>query len=131
MIRRPPRSTRTDTLFPYTTLFRSSHPERQHAHQPIPESAIDYSLDRVNKIESRTSGEKVQDVANSMRVSMQHHCGVFRTLDLLQKGVESIEGIAQQADNIYFDDKSKVFNTARIEALEEIGRASCRERVCQ
>src|SRR3546814_6600636 len=28
MIRRPPRSTRTDTLFPYTTLFRSSSPER-------------------------------------------------------------------------------------------------------
>src|SRR3546814_17940954 len=27
MIRRPPRSTRTDTLFPYTTLFRSSRPE--------------------------------------------------------------------------------------------------------
>src|SRR3546814_8938493 len=26
MIRRPPRSTRTDTLFPYTTLFRSSRP---------------------------------------------------------------------------------------------------------
>src|SRR3546814_8915134 len=26
MIRRPPRSTRTDTLFPYTTLFRSTHP---------------------------------------------------------------------------------------------------------
>src|SRR3546814_9689237 len=26
MIRRPPRSTRTDTLFPYTTLFRSRHP---------------------------------------------------------------------------------------------------------
>src|SRR3546814_18943941 len=25
MIRRPPRSTRTDTLFPYTTLFRSTH----------------------------------------------------------------------------------------------------------
>src|SRR3546814_661964 len=28
MIRRPPRSTRTDTLFPYTTLFRSQHPAR-------------------------------------------------------------------------------------------------------
>src|SRR3546814_8058172 len=26
MLRRPPRSTRTDTLFPYTTLFRSAHP---------------------------------------------------------------------------------------------------------
>src|SRR3546814_20711891 len=30
MIRRPPRSTRTDTLFPYTTLFRS-HQGRRHA----------------------------------------------------------------------------------------------------
>src|SRR3546814_9644132 len=28
MIRRPPRSTRTDTLFPYTTLFRSLHPSK-------------------------------------------------------------------------------------------------------
>src|SRR3546814_4471196 len=32
MIRRPPRSTRTDTLFPYTTLFRSV--SRVHHHQP-------------------------------------------------------------------------------------------------
>src|SRR3546814_19376120 len=31
MIRRPPRSTRTDTLFPYTTLFRSSVRRLQHA----------------------------------------------------------------------------------------------------
>src|SRR3546814_8835791 len=29
MIRRPPRSTRTDTLFPYTPLFRSARPQRQ------------------------------------------------------------------------------------------------------
>src|SRR3546814_2517156 len=39
MIRRPPRSTRTDTLFPYTTLFRSGHlrqcrPQPAHHHQP-------------------------------------------------------------------------------------------------
>src|SRR3546814_17181691 len=30
MIRRPPRSTRTDTLFPYTTLFRSVEQRREH-----------------------------------------------------------------------------------------------------
>src|SRR3546814_15691882 len=34
MIRRPPRSTRTDTLFPYTTLFRSIAPE-QRALRPL------------------------------------------------------------------------------------------------
>src|SRR3546814_8765554 len=32
MIRRPPRSTRTDTLFPYTTLFRSPHPYLRRGH---------------------------------------------------------------------------------------------------
>src|SRR3546814_10186947 len=33
MIRRPPRSTRTDTRFPYTTLFRSHHPRADCAHR--------------------------------------------------------------------------------------------------
>jgi len=51
-------------------------------------------------------------------MSMQHHCGVFRTLALLNKGVDQIEALAEQAEQVYFEDKSKVFNTARIEALE-------------
>src|SRR3546814_4548930 len=34
MIRRPPRSTRTDTLFPYTTLFRSCRCWRRHRRRP-------------------------------------------------------------------------------------------------
>src|SRR3546814_3464481 len=36
MIRRPPRSTRTDTLFPYTTLFRSLHVLGIHANPDVP-----------------------------------------------------------------------------------------------
>src|SRR3546814_17823761 len=35
MIRRPPRSTRTDTLFPYTTLFRSRHLDPGHTLQLV------------------------------------------------------------------------------------------------
>src|SRR3546814_19208339 len=42
MIRRPPRSTRTDTLFPYTTLFRSTKPNAVHVH-----SALHDQIDRV------------------------------------------------------------------------------------
>src|SRR5690606_27393904 len=104
-------------------------PERQHSHQPIPPSAIQKSLDRVNALETRASGEKTQDVGNGIRMSMQHHCGVFRTLELLNKGVESIEALAEQVKHIHFKDKSKVFNTARIEALEvenmiEVARAT-------
>ncbi|MGS1006733.1 succinate dehydrogenase flavoprotein subunit [Achromobacter anxifer] len=107
----------------------NSHPERQHAHQPVPQQAVEFSLDRINKLESRTSGEKTQDIGNAIRFSMQRHCGVFRTLELLNEGVTQIEDLAKQADHIYFKDKSKVFNTARVEALEmanmtEVARAT-------
>ncbi|CAM5420930.1 succinate dehydrogenase flavoprotein subunit [Eoetvoesiella caeni] len=96
----------------------ASHPERQHAHQAIPESSIEQSLDRVDKLETRASGENVYEVHNAMRDSMQAHCGVFRTLKLLNEGVTQMEQIADRCDNVYFKDKSKVWNTARIEALE-------------
>src|SRR3546814_14727130 len=45
MIRRPPRSTRTDTLFPYTTLFRSAR--NQHAEQPRRDHATERGAERV------------------------------------------------------------------------------------
>ena len=69
----------------------NSHPEHQHSHQPVPQQAVEFSLDRVNKLESRTSGEKTQDIGNAIRFSMQRHCGVFRTLELLNEGVTQIE----------------------------------------
>src|SRR3546814_5203023 len=44
MIRRPPRSTRTDTLFPYTTLFRSPHPRCCLASRTVPAHPREASL---------------------------------------------------------------------------------------
>jgi len=107
----------------------SIHPEAQHAHQVVPQASVEASLDRVNALESRMSGEKTQDVGQAIRNAMQSHCGVFRTIKLLQEGVNVIEGLAPQVDHIYFKDKSKVFNTARVEALElsnmiEVARAT-------
>ena len=96
----------------------AAHPERQHAHQPLPQESVDFSLDRVNKLETRTKGEKTQVVGNEIRNAMQQHCGVFRTLASLKEGVTKIDALAEKVDNIAFTDKSKVFNTARIEALE-------------
>src|SRR3546814_8114759 len=48
MIRRPPRSTRTDTLFPYTTLFRSDGHSRDARAQDraVPQSGADRSRER-------------------------------------------------------------------------------------
>jgi succinate dehydrogenase / fumarate reductase flavoprotein subunit len=96
----------------------AAHPERQQAHQPLPQESVDFSLDRVNKLEQRKTGEKAQVVGNEIRNAMQQHCGVFRTMDSLKEGVAKIDALAEKVDNIAFQDKSKVFNTARIEALE-------------
>ena len=53
-----------------------------------------------------------------MRRILQLHCGVFRFPDLLVDGVAKIKQVAERATRTGIKDKSKVFNTARIEALE-------------
>jgi succinate dehydrogenase / fumarate reductase flavoprotein subunit len=106
-----------------------SEAQKSHAHQPLTSDAADFTLGRTSRLEARTSGERTNAVAGDIRKSMQFHCGVFRTQDLLDKGVQDIYQITARAADIYIDDKSKVFNTARVEALEvdnliEVARAT-------
>src|SRR3546814_8202708 len=53
MIRRPPRSTRTDTLFPYTTLFRSHRPEIEANWPRVMRRVAGYNLDIFNNRSER------------------------------------------------------------------------------
>ncbi len=87
-------------------------------HKPLPADGGDKTLARLAKIEGSTSGENTQEVANDIRKTMQAHCGVFRTQELLSKGVTAINELDARSQNIFVKDKSKVFNTARVEALE-------------
>src|SRR3546814_17918315 len=96
MIRRPPRSTRTDTLFPYTTLFRSE----EHTMTTVTTDAP----------------------ITPLRQRMQH--------DMMMRGL----GRHTQQDYIRHVRRFAAFlerppDTATEE--DKIGRASCRERVCQ
>jgi succinate dehydrogenase / fumarate reductase flavoprotein subunit len=84
----------------------------------LPSQAGDASLARLALLDGSTSGENTQEVANDIRRSMQAHCGVFRTSELLSRGVSEIMALAERAKSIHMKDKSKVFNTARVEALE-------------
>ena len=88
------------------------------AHRDLPKDAGDYSLSRLARLDSAASGERVFDVGRDLRRSMQAHCGVFRFPDMLVEGVTRMKEIAERASRTYIADKSKVFNTARIEALE-------------
>jgi succinate dehydrogenase / fumarate reductase flavoprotein subunit len=87
-------------------------------HKPLPAGAGEATRARLAALDARTGGERTQEVANDIRRTMQAHCGVFRTGALLQAGAQKIMELDQRRQAVAIDDKSKVFNTARIEALE-------------
>jgi succinate dehydrogenase / fumarate reductase flavoprotein subunit len=87
-------------------------------HKPLPVNAAEMTLARIARLDGKTDGENVTDVGAAMRKTMQNHCGVFRFPELLEQGVAEMEKVAERAQNIQIKDKSKVFNTARVEALE-------------
>src|SRR3546814_5702039 len=86
MIRRPPRSTRTDTLFPYTTLFRSTEGDGNSMRRG--EIQEDFAADRANSRESslyqaqrypremaeRRSEEHTSELQSLMRISYAVFC---------------------------------------------------------
>ncbi len=92
--------------------------QKNKLHKPLPDDAADRSLERLNRLDGATDGEYAQDVANDIRATMQQHAGVFRTQASLDEGVKKIAALRTRVDAIGLKDKSKVFNTARIEALE-------------
>jgi succinate dehydrogenase / fumarate reductase flavoprotein subunit len=87
-------------------------------HRTLPKGAGDPTRVRLARLDSASSGERVVDVLNDLRRAMQAHCGVFRFPDDLVSGVKKITEIAERASRMFIADKSKVFNTARVEALE-------------
>ena len=102
---------------------------KERAHKPLPADAADASLARLARLEASTGGEYAQDVAGDIRQSMQRHAGVFRTQATMDEGVQQIAALAERVKAIHLADKSQVFNTARVEALEvenliEVARAT-------
>ena len=84
----------------------------------LPADAADRTLERLNRLESAEGGEYAQDVANDIRSAMQTHAGVFRSQTNMDEGVGKIAALRARVNAIGLQDKSRVFNTARVEALE-------------
>src|SRR3546814_14246310 len=119
MIRRPPRSTRTDTLFPYTTLFRSRFFEAGCSDATISfqKGAILLDFDRDARTFSGALMSAIADVraagAKVVHVEPDH--------------LVSLAEIAVRAKI----SRAAATNYAKGSRGQEIGIASCRARVCQ
>jgi succinate dehydrogenase / fumarate reductase flavoprotein subunit len=86
--------------------------------KPLPQNAGQQTMDRIASLDNSTSGEYAQDVANDIRKTMQKYAGVFRNQELMDEGVRQMAKLTERANHLWLKDKSQIFNTARIEALE-------------
>ncbi|WP_078086037.1 succinate dehydrogenase flavoprotein subunit [Microbulbifer mangrovi] len=82
------------------------------------ESDIEAAMARLNRLETTNDGESAAELRTELQGVMQNHFGVFRRGDYMAEGVKKLEGLRERIANVRLDDKSKAFNTARIEALE-------------
>ncbi|MFN2289431.1 MAG: succinate dehydrogenase flavoprotein subunit [Chromatocurvus sp.] len=79
-------------------------------------------IDEANKLLTRlndsSGGEKACDLRKELQNTMQNHFGVFRKGDFMQDGIRKLNDLRDRIANVHLEDKSQVFNTARIECLE-------------
>lgn len=61
---------------------------------------------------------RIDRIRTAFQDCMTEHCGVFRTEELMQKGLQQLQQLQQQSSQIYLDDKGSCWNTEIVEALE-------------
>jgi succinate dehydrogenase / fumarate reductase flavoprotein subunit len=87
-------------------------------HRPVPQESIDAALTRLRRWDRRGDGESVDELKAALARTMEEYCGVFRTQEVLDQGVEKMLVLEARLQDATLKDHSQVFNTARIEALE-------------
>src|SRR3546814_11428524 len=112
MIRRPPMSTRTDTLFPDTTLFRSFDGAQHTADGDFVVDRRRLPLDRIPNPESQ-----IPRPAHAAHHVLDHFHQA--QLHAVVGVVDALDAVGFQLPDLFGRDGA------------EIGRASCRERVCK
>lgn len=91
---------------------------QNHDFKTLPENAGEFTKQRLERLNNQTGGESVDALRNELQRTVQLHAGVFRTDAILKEGVEKVLALYERAKRTEIGDKSLVWNTARIEALE-------------
>ena len=86
--------------------------------RPVSDSDVEAALGRLNRLNESSGGESTVSLRAELQEIMQNHFGVFRKGDFMQEGIKKLHDIGERIGNVFLEDKSDTFNTARIEALE-------------
>lgn len=92
--------------------------KKELALHKVTESEVEAALTRLNRWNHTPKGESVSEIRAAMQKTMQDDFGVFRTEEYMQQGLHKLKELRERLKHAALADNSKVFNTARIEALE-------------
>ncbi len=87
-------------------------------HRPMNESSVERAVARFTRWDQKGDGASVGEVREEFRKVMEDHAGVFRTDEIMTEGVAKVKAIREKMQDVRLQDHSKVFNTARVEAME-------------
>ena len=79
---------------------------------------IDLAVGRLRALDANDKGENTATLKRELQSCMQNYFGVFRDGEYMKKGREELNALRERIASIVIGDKSKAFNTARLEALE-------------
>ena len=88
------------------------------AHKPLPDSATDPIIDRLDRVRNSSGKLPVSEIRINMQKAMQSHAAVFRTGETMSEGVEKIKEIYSSFKDVGITDRSMTWNTDLVEALE-------------
>lgn len=87
-------------------------------HKKLKPDILDPIISRLDKIRNAKGDISVADLRLKMQRTMQDHAAVFRTEEVLEEGKKMMDDIRKEYDNISVTDRSMIWNSDLVEALE-------------
>lgn len=87
-------------------------------HDPLPAQAGQSSIDRLERYRTASGSMKTAQIRINMQQTMQTHCAVFRDEKHMAEGEKKISAVYESLKDIQVNDRSLIWNTDLIEALE-------------
>ncbi len=87
-------------------------------HGVVPPAAAAAAIARLDRVRHAKGATKTGTIRRAMQRAMQDHCAVFRTAGVLEQGLRKMVEVAQALDDLAIADRSMIWNTDLVEALE-------------
>ncbi|NJK77543.1 MAG: succinate dehydrogenase/fumarate reductase flavoprotein subunit [Microcoleus sp. SU_5_6] len=79
---------------------------------------IQEAEEQIQALLERPGQYRINEVRQKFQDTMTEYCGVFRSAELMQTGLQKLEELQKQYQEVFLDDKGKSWNTELVEALE-------------